>query len=538
MNGLALLLWATTAVHVLAKAAGSGSTRVRRRRLRPNERAALRRALRPDAARHALDEALASERALDALLAAQRLAGGGGRPAPPSGEMLERAQRLAEKVVRLREREAGPFDLSVAKALRKLALVRAARFGPAAAVSPLSRALRVVERARAWHESFVPMLVSDLGMNQLRCGRRRNARRLLEQACALHETDPCRGPDYLVAANRLARIYLEDGDPAAARPVLEKALAHLELAARGVDDVAHAATAFNLALVLQAQADPEGARTLFEKALALEERELGNDHPELVSTLVELAGCVEKLGDVVRARGHLLRAHAILSATHGPDAPDLAAVLGALARLHVACGQPDKGRPLLERLLAIRRRELGSQHPDLVVTLNNLAYLAEAAEDVVEARRWRERALALGEQAWGPDHPNLAPTLESLGALLWAGEHWDDCRTVNERLLRIRMAELGPDHPAIALKLQDLAALEARAGQPVRAADLFACALDALERSPVAQRSVVRKILQNLESLSGDGDEDEDGIDIFALLAERARLLDRRMMTAPPMAEA
>ena len=57
----------------------------------------------------------------------------------------------------------------------------------------------------------------------------------------------------------------------------------------------------------------------------------------------------------------------------GPDHPDVATSLYDLAELYQVQGQYAKAEPLYQRALAIREKALGPDHPDVASSLNGLA---------------------------------------------------------------------------------------------------------------------------------------------------------------------
>jgi Tfp pilus assembly protein PilF len=76
-----------------------------------------------------------------------------------------------------------------------------------------------------------------------------------------------------------AGIYLQSrGEPAAARPLLDRALTITE-AAHGPDHPAVATSLGNLALVLGDLGEPAAARPLLERALTITEAAYGPEHP-------------------------------------------------------------------------------------------------------------------------------------------------------------------------------------------------------------------------------------------------------------------
>ncbi len=66
---------------------------------------------------------------------------------------------------------------------------------------------------------------------------------------------------------------------------------------------------------------------------------------------------------------------AIREAQLGADHPDTATSLNNLAGLYDAMGQYEKALPLYERALAISEAQLGADHPSTATSLNNLAGL-------------------------------------------------------------------------------------------------------------------------------------------------------------------
>ena len=59
----------------------------------------------------------------------------------------------------------------------------------------------------------------------------------------------------------------------------------------------------------------------------------------------------------------------------GPDHPDIATTLNNLAGLEVAEGNYDAAQPLLERALTIRQTALGTEHVLTAESMSNLALL-------------------------------------------------------------------------------------------------------------------------------------------------------------------
>ena len=111
------------------------------------------------------------------------------------------------------------------------------------------------------------------------------------------------------------------------------------------------------------------------------------------------------------------RSLAIREKALGPDHPDVAQSLNNLAESYRGQVRHAEARPLYERSLAIREKVLGPDHPDVAQSLNNLALLYQAQGRYAEAEPLYKRSLAINEEALGPDHPDVALLLNNLAGL-------------------------------------------------------------------------------------------------------------------------
>ncbi len=79
------------------------------------------------------------------------------------------------------------------------------------------------------------------------------------------------------------------------------------------------------------------------------------------------------------------RALAISEKALGPEHPDVAQSLNNLAALYQTQGHYAEAEPLYQRSLAIWEKALGTEHPNVATSLNNLAGLYEAQGGYAEA---------------------------------------------------------------------------------------------------------------------------------------------------------
>ena len=109
------------------------------------------------------------------------------------------------------------------------------------------------------------------------------------------------------------------------------------------------------------------------------------------------------------------RSLAIREKALGPDHPDVASSLNNLAWLYQRQGRYADAEPLYKRSLAIREKALGPDHPDVAYSLSNLCVAYQQQGRYADAEPLYKRSLAIREKALGPDHPDVGSKPEQPG---------------------------------------------------------------------------------------------------------------------------
>ena len=211
-----------------------------------------------------------------------------------------------------------------------------------------------------------------------------------------------------------------------------------------------------------------------EPLLAIREKALGPEHPEVGQSLNNLAELYRAQGKYVEAEPLHRRALAIREKALGPEHPAVATNLNNLAELYREQGKYAKAEPLNQRALAIREKALGPEHPAVAASLNNLALLYDAQGKYTEAEPLYRRALAIDEKALGPEHPGVATDLNNLAELYRAQAKYAEAVPLYRRSLAILEKALGPEHPNVATSLENYAVLLRKTNRDAEAAKLEA----------------------------------------------------------------
>ena len=139
----------------------------------------------------------------------------------------------------------------------------------------------------------------------------------------------------------------------------------------------------------------------------------------------------------------------------GPDHPDVATSLNNLAMLYATQGDYSRAEPLYKRSLAIWEKALGPNHPDVAQSLNNLAQLYLDQGDYARAEPLYKRSLAIWEKVFGPNHPSVATALENLAKLYQAQGNHAKAKPFFKRALAIREKKPGSNYTDVTNSLKN-----------------------------------------------------------------------------------
>ncbi len=239
----------------------------------------------------------------------------------------------------------------------------------------------------------------------------------------------------------------------------------------------------NLALVDMSRGRYAAAEAPLKRALAITEKAVGPDHPNVATALNNLAETYLAQGLFAEAEPLHKRALAILETALGRDNVTVALSLTNIANASRQQNRYPEAEALLQRALAIQEKALGPEHRDVAAALGSLAALYREQARYAEAEPLHKRALATFEKALGPDHVDVANSLSGFALLYQRQDRFADAEPLYKRSLAIYEKALGPDHPDLALPLNRLAELYDAQGR-------HAEALPFVERSIKTRRAV------------------------------------------------
>ncbi|HVR61681.1 MAG TPA: tetratricopeptide repeat protein, partial [Polyangia bacterium] len=236
----------------------------------------------------------------------------------------------------------------------------------------------------------------------------------------------------------LGTLQHKGGDPAAADRTLEEA--YLTAESSRHDAVKVEAAAEQTWVVGYLQGRHEQGETWARLAQSGLRRIGGHERLQawLLNDLAMIYDVEGRLREALEANQQALALkEKVLPAEH----PDIATSLGNIALILQNLKRNQEALQFIDRAISILEKTLGSQHPDLATQFSNRGELLNALGRPTDARASFERALAIWELELGGENPNLAYALTGIGQSYLDDGDAQKAVAPLERALRIREAK-------------------------------------------------------------------------------------------------
>lgn len=332
------------------------------------------------------------------------------------------------------------------------------------------------------------------------------------QALFLHIAEATQrlfGPKHhltLASMSNLASILAARGDLDGAIRQQERVWSASEQAL-GKDHPDSLTSMNNFAASLKARGDLAKAQELYARVLKGRTRVLGGEHPDTLVCMNNLAMTMAARGDLVGAKNLQERALGACTRLLGGDHPETLTCLNNLASLHAMSGNLSGARQLEERVLETRVRLLGEKHPDTLISLNNLAATLYARGNLEEAQKHQQLVLDARMEVLGPDHPLTLTSLNNLAQTIYSRGNLETAQLLQDQALEASTRVLGAEHPDTLMSMNNLAVTLSACGNFDRAKNLQERALEASTRLLGADHHDTLTYMSNLgEILDKGGD--------------------------------
>lgn len=236
---------------------------------------------------------------------------------------------------------------------------------------------------------------------------------------------------------------------------------------------------------------------LYQRSLIIRKQVLGHNHPDIATSLNDLARLYRDQGKYEWAIQHYQQALAIREKLKDPMA---AQSLNGLATLYSIQCKYEQAEELMEQVQTIYGDKLGPAHPEIARSRYILARLYHLRGNYKQAELLYEQTLTMDEQIWGKNHTNTASCLDDLAKLYYDLGQYKQAEDFYQRSRKIRTEVLVPRHSETATSLHNLASLERDLGYYEKAEQHYQEALEIREQTVGPNHP---SMAQSLNSLAG-----------------------------------
>jgi tetratricopeptide (TPR) repeat protein len=157
----------------------------------------------------------------------------------------------------------------------------------------------------------------------------------------------------------------------------------------------------------------KGSRILLYQAIEMGERcwevskrQLGEEHPDTLVSMSNLALYYYRLGNSRKAAEMEERCWEAKKTQLGEEHPDTLVSMSQLAGYYYQLGDSAKAAEIEERCWEAKKRQLGDEHRDTLVSMSNLAKYYNRLGNSTKATELEERCWEVSERVLGEGHPH------------------------------------------------------------------------------------------------------------------------------------
>ncbi len=219
-----------------------------------------------------------------------------------------------------------------------------------------------------------------------------------------------------------------------------------------------------------------------ERALAIRQKQLGDEHPDTLSSFNGTGELLHLRGKLDEAEPYFREALETLRRVLGEEHPDTIRSIANLGALLRAQGNLDDAELYLREALTKRRQVLGDEHPDTLTSLNNLGLLMRRSGRLDEAEGYYNEALQARRHVFGDEHPDTLTLMNNLAAVYWAKGEIEQSELYHRETTQARRRILGENHPATLSSFSNMGVLLLSQGKFDEAEPYMRDALEARRR--------------------------------------------------------
>jgi tetratricopeptide (TPR) repeat protein len=224
------------------------------------------------------------------------------------------------------------------------------------------------------------------------------------------------------------------------------------------------------------------AQSLFTKGFEIQRRVLGEEHLETLISMDNLAVTYSREGKYAQAEALQSKGLEIWRRVRGEEHPNTLTSMNSLAVTYSREGKYEQAEALQSKGLELRRRVLGEEHPDTLTSMNDLAVTYSREGKYEQAEALQSKGLEIRRRVQGEEHPETLTSMLNLARAYSREGKYEQAEALQAKGLEIQRRVLGEEHPDTLLNMNNMALTFSGEGKYAQAEDLHAKGLEIQRR--------------------------------------------------------
>jgi tetratricopeptide (TPR) repeat protein len=213
----------------------------------------------------------------------------------------------------------------------------------------------------------------------------------------------------------------------------------------------------NLASAYRNQGRWTEAERLYVQVMETSKRVLGEEHPDMLTSMANLASTYRNQGRWTEAERLDVQVMETSSRVLGEEHPFTLTSMSNLASTYWNQGRWTEAERLDVQVMETSKRVLGEEHPDTLTSMNNQASTYRNQRRWTEAERLDVQVMETRKRVLGEEHPDTLTSMANLASTFWNQGRWTEAERLDVQVMETRKRVLGEEHPDTLTSMNNLA---------------------------------------------------------------------------------
>ena len=283
----------------------------------------------------------------------------------------------------------------------------------------------------------------------------------------------------------------------------------------------------NIGCVYDKLGNHKQALEYLKKALTIRIKVLPENHPDIATLYNDVGSVYYKLGDHKQALEYYLKALAVAKKVLPVNHPNIATLYNNIGGLYGELGEHKKEINYYLKALVIRKKILPENHPDIATSYNNVGYAyCKLGEN--KSLKYSLKALVIREKILPENHPDLSMSYNNVGCAYGQLGEYEKSLEYVLKTLKIQKRVLPKNHLNIARTFDNIGYIYGKLGKHEQALEYVLKSLSIREKVLPDNHLDIAMSYHNVGYVYGELGEHKQALEYYLkVLAIQEKILSK-----------